>query len=87
MIDQLLAEQYALYNENPQNLDVVRKIARLHEQKDDIEGALQYYSWAVELTKNSDPGIDPQGQRPDDEEPGSPDCTGAMRGSRSTPPR
>ena len=57
VIDQLLAEQYALYNENPQNLDVVRKIASLHEQKDDLEGALQYYSWAVELTKSSDPGL------------------------------
>ena len=57
VIDQLLVEQYTLYSENPQNLDVVRKIASLHEQKDDIEGALQYYSWAVELTKGSDPGL------------------------------
>ena len=57
VIEQLLAEQYAMYNENPQNLDVVRKIASLHEQKDDIEGALQYYSWAVDVTKGSDPGL------------------------------
>ena len=57
MIDQLLIEQYALYNENPQNLDVVRKIASLHEQKDDFAGARDYYKWAVELTKSSDPGL------------------------------
>ena len=57
MIEQLLAAQYALYNENPQNLDVVREIAKLHEQKDDLAGALQYYSWAVEITKGSDPGL------------------------------
>ncbi len=57
VIDQLLAEQYALYNENPQNLDVVRKIASLHEDKDDLEGALQYYQWAVEVTKGGDPGL------------------------------
>ena len=56
-IDQLLAEQFELYNQNPQNLDVVRQIAKLHEQKDDLEGALQYYSWAVEVTKGSDPGL------------------------------
>jgi tetratricopeptide (TPR) repeat protein len=57
VIDQQLTEQFALYTENPQNLDVVRRIASLHEQKDDLEGALQYYRWAVELTKGSDPGL------------------------------
>ncbi len=57
VIDRLLEQQYALYNENPQNLDVVRKIATLSEDKDDLEGALQYYRWAVELTQNGDPGL------------------------------
>lgn len=57
VIDRLLEQQYALYNENPQNLDVVRKIATLNEEKDDLEGALQYYRWAVELTQNGDPGL------------------------------
>ena len=57
MIESLLAEQYALYNQNPENLDVVRKIASLNEQKEDLDGAIQYYQWAVTLTKNSDPGL------------------------------
>ncbi len=57
LIERLLVDQFALYNENPENLDVVRKIADLHEQKNDIEGALQYYSWAVQLTKSSDAGL------------------------------
>lgn len=57
VIDQQLAEQGALYEQNPNNLDVVRRIADLHEKKDDIEGALQYYQWAVELTKSGDPGL------------------------------
>jgi tetratricopeptide (TPR) repeat protein len=57
MIEQLLAEQYRLYNENPENLNVVRRIADLHEQKDDYEGAIQYYQWAVQLTQSSDPGL------------------------------
>ena len=57
VIDQQLAELSASYEENPNNLDVVRKIADLHEKKDDLEGALQYYQWAVELTKGGDPGI------------------------------
>ena len=57
MIEQQLTENFALYNENPSNLDVVRKIAGLYEQRDDFDNAIQYYSWAVELTKNSDPGL------------------------------
>ncbi len=57
VIDQQLSELSAAYEENPNNLDVVRKIADLHEKKDDLEGALQYYQWAVELTKGGDPGL------------------------------
>ena len=57
VIDDLLVEQYALYNENPNNLDVVLRIAKLNEQKDDLESALQYYNWANELTKGGDPGV------------------------------
>ena len=57
VIDQQLADLFAAYEENPNNLDVVRKIADLHEKKEDVEGALQYYQWAVELTKGGDPGL------------------------------
>ena len=57
MIEQQLTENFALYNENPNNLDVVRKIAGLYEQRDDFDNAVQYYGWAVQLTNNSDPGL------------------------------
>ncbi len=57
IIEQQLAENFVLYNENPENLDVVRKIASLYEQKEDFDNAVSYYSWAVSLTKNADPGL------------------------------
>lgn len=57
MINQQLAEQYALYEQNPEALDVVRKIASLHEQKENLGDALVYYRWAVELTKGGDPNL------------------------------
>lgn len=57
MIEQQLTENFALYNENPNNLDVVRKIATLYETKEDLENAVSYYRWAVELTKSGDPGL------------------------------
>ena len=56
-IDALLVEQFAKYNEDPNVVDVVLRIAKLHEQKEDLEGALQYFSWANELTKGGDPGL------------------------------
>ena len=68
VIDQQLAELSAAYEENPNNLDVVRKIADLHEKKDDVEGALQYYQWAVEITKGGRSRAGAQGQRSGDEE-------------------
>ncbi len=57
VIDQQLTELFTAYEENPNNLDVVRRIGDLHEKKDDMAGALQYYQWAVELTKGGDPGL------------------------------
>jgi tetratricopeptide (TPR) repeat protein len=57
MINTQLAEQYALYEQNPENLDVVRRIAKLHEDKESWEDALSYYRWAVELTKGGDPNL------------------------------
>ncbi len=57
MINQQLTEQYALYEQNPESLDVVRKIASLNEQKEDLAEALVYYRWAVQLTKSGDPNL------------------------------
>ena len=57
MIKQQLVEQYALYEQNNENLDVVRKIAKLNEDMDDIPEALVYYRWAVDLTKGGDPNL------------------------------
>ncbi len=57
VIEQLLAENFTLYNENPNNLEVVRKIAGLYEQKDDFENAATYYRWANEITQGGDAGL------------------------------
>ena len=57
MIDNLLAELSEKYNEDPQNVDNVRKIAELYEQKNDLEEAINWYRYAVSLTGNSDPAL------------------------------
>jgi tetratricopeptide (TPR) repeat protein len=57
MINNQLAELYAQYEENNENLDVVRKIASLNEQKEAFEEALTWYKWAVDVSKGGDPNL------------------------------
>lgn len=54
MIENQLAELTVRYNENPANMDVVRKIASLYEQKGDIPTAVQWFTYAASLTQNTD---------------------------------
>ena len=54
MIDQQLAELGPKYEENPQSVDTARKIAELYEQKEDLENAVQWYTYAASLSNNTD---------------------------------
>jgi tetratricopeptide (TPR) repeat protein len=60
MIDAQLAELSAKYEEseqNQQNVDLVRRIAMLYEQKGDLENALVWFNYTSELTKHTDPAV------------------------------
>lgn len=57
MIDQQLAEYGKRYEEAPESIDVVRKIAELYEQKGDIANAITWYSYTAGLTNNSDAAL------------------------------
>jgi len=57
MIEQQLAEWGVKYNQNPQNVDVARKIAELYEQKEDLANAVQWFEYAASLTNNSDAAL------------------------------
>jgi len=54
MIENQLAELTVRYNENPANIDVVRKMAGLFEQKGDLPTAVQWFTYAASLTQNTD---------------------------------
>lgn len=56
-IDARLAELGQKYNENPQDLNVVKRIADLYEQKEDYQSALQWYQYAYSLS-NGDASLD-----------------------------
>jgi len=57
MIDLLLAELHAKAEREPGGVDTARKIADLYEQKEDLESAANWYSYAAELSGNSDQSL------------------------------
>lgn len=57
MIDQQIAELSAAVQLEPQSLDKSRKIGELYEQKDDLENALAWYRYVLELSAGADQSI------------------------------
>jgi tetratricopeptide (TPR) repeat protein len=56
-LDQQIAEVKTQRDAQPKNVDLVRRLASLYEQKDDIESAIRCYQTAVDLTGASDVGL------------------------------
>lgn len=50
-------ETFALHEAAPENVDLAKRLGVLHDQKDDLEGAIAWYQYAVDLTNRSDPGL------------------------------
>jgi tetratricopeptide (TPR) repeat protein len=56
-LDQQIAETYARHQADPQNVDLARKLGALNEEKEDLDTAMQWYQYAVDLTGGSDAGL------------------------------
>jgi tetratricopeptide (TPR) repeat protein len=56
-LDQQIAETYARHKEEPQNIDLARRLGALNEQKEDFEAATGWYQYAADLTKGADTGL------------------------------
>ena len=56
-LEQQIAEVYAKHQTEPQNVDFARRLASLHEQKDDFENAIAWYQYAADLTSQTDAGL------------------------------
>jgi len=60
MIEAQLAELLGKYEEseaNQQNVDLVRRIAGLFEQKGDLQSALEWYNYTSQLMNHTDPAV------------------------------
>ena len=56
-LDQQIAETYAHHKQEPQNIDLARRLGALNEQKEDFEAAIGWYQYAADLTKGADAGL------------------------------
>ncbi len=56
-LEQQINETYAKHEAEPENVDLAKRLGVLHDQKDDLEGAIAWYQYAVDLTNRSDPGL------------------------------
>src|SRR6202011_5280631 len=56
-LDRKIAETYARHQAEPQNVDLARRLATLHEQNDDIESAIAWHQYAADLTSGNDAGL------------------------------
>jgi tetratricopeptide (TPR) repeat protein len=56
-LDQQIAETYALHQVEPANVDLVRRLGTLNEQKEDFQEAIRWYQYAADLTKGADAGL------------------------------
>ena len=54
VIDHLLGDLSEKYTQDPQNVDTARRIAELYEEKNDLENAMTWFSYAAELSQNTD---------------------------------
>ena len=56
-LDQQITEIYARHKAEPANVDLLRRLGVLNEQKEDLEAAIGWYQCATDLTKNADAGL------------------------------
>jgi len=56
-LDQQIEETYACHEQEPQSVDLARRLGALYEQKADTENAIAWYQYAADLTKGSDAAL------------------------------
>ncbi len=56
-LEEQIDETFARHEAEPQSVDLAKRLGLLHDQKEDLEGAIAWYQYAVDLTNKSDPGL------------------------------
>ncbi len=56
-LEQQIDEVFAQHEADPQNVDLAKRLGLLHDQMDDLDGAIAWYQYAVALTNKTEPGL------------------------------
>lgn len=56
-LDQQITETYARHEAEPQSVDFARRLGDLYLQKDDVESAIAWFEYALQLTSGADSGL------------------------------
>jgi tetratricopeptide (TPR) repeat protein len=56
-LEEQINQVFAQHEADPQNVELVTRLGALHDQKDDLEGAIAWYEYSVALTNKGDPGL------------------------------
>ncbi|MEO6872717.1 MAG: tetratricopeptide repeat protein [Chthoniobacterales bacterium] len=56
-LEQQIGETFARHETDPGNVDLAKRLGALHDQKEDSDGAIAWYQYAVDLTNRADPGL------------------------------
>ncbi len=56
-LEEQINETFARHEAERQNVDLAKRLGGLYNQKEDFDGAIAWYQYAVDLTKRSDPGL------------------------------
>jgi tetratricopeptide (TPR) repeat protein len=57
LLEEQIGETFARHKAEPQSVDLAKRLGLLHDQKEDFEGAIAWYQYAVDLTNKSDPSL------------------------------
>jgi tetratricopeptide (TPR) repeat protein len=57
VVENLIQELHQKLQAEPGSVDISRRIAELYEQKEDLDNAVAWYTYAAQLANNTDPNI------------------------------
>ncbi len=56
-LEERINEVYEQHQTDPRNIELAKRLGYLHDQKEDLEGAIAWYEYTVSLTNKGDPGL------------------------------
>ncbi len=56
-LEEQINETFGRHEREPQSVELARRLGLLHDQKEDLDGAIAWYQYAVDLTNKNDPGL------------------------------